>query len=281
MMGAEALKARPRARARSRWRPIAFMRGRTLSHAFVILDEAQNASRLQMKMVLTRLGEGARMAVTGDPSQVDLVQRRRQRPGPRGLHLLEGVEGVGRRPLRPPATWCATRWSSASSSAYDADAPGGRALIEVEVEDRGLARPVADRRGCLRVVGGSGAGAARDRRRATVAVLLTDDAALAELNDRFPRQAQPTNVLSFPAPPKTPRAIWATLRWRYRGLRRARPPSRASARRTTSQHLVVHGVLHLVGYDHETETEAEAMEALERDILAGLGVPTPMPPAGR
>ncbi|MDB5440813.1 MAG: phosphate starvation-inducible protein PhoH [Caulobacteraceae bacterium] len=52
--------------------PIAFMRGRTLSHAFVILDEAQNASRLQMKMVLTRLGEGSRMAVTGDPSQVDL-----------------------------------------------------------------------------------------------------------------------------------------------------------------------------------------------------------------
>ena len=73
--------------------PIAFMRGRTLSHAFVIVDEAQNASRLQMKMVLTRLGEGARMAVTGDPSQVDLVNR-----GDSGLShavgLLEGVKGV-------------------------------------------------------------------------------------------------------------------------------------------------------------------------------------------
>ena len=56
--------------------PIAFMRGRTLSHAFVIVDEAQNTSRLQMKMVLTRLGEGARMAVTGDPSQVDLLNPR-------------------------------------------------------------------------------------------------------------------------------------------------------------------------------------------------------------
>jgi phosphate starvation-inducible PhoH-like protein len=49
--------------------PIAFMRGRTLAHAFVIVDEAQNTSRLQMKMVLTRLGEGARMVVTGDPSR--------------------------------------------------------------------------------------------------------------------------------------------------------------------------------------------------------------------
>ena len=73
--------------------PIAFMRGRTLSHAFVIVDEAQNATRLQMKMVLTRLGEGARMAVTGDPSQVDLVN-----VGDSGLshamRLLDGVKGV-------------------------------------------------------------------------------------------------------------------------------------------------------------------------------------------
>ena len=52
--------------------PLAFMRGRTLASAFVILDEAQNTTPVQMKMFLTRLGEGARMAVTGDPSQVDL-----------------------------------------------------------------------------------------------------------------------------------------------------------------------------------------------------------------
>ena len=52
--------------------PLAFMRGRTLSRSFVVLDEAQNASTLQMKMFLTRLGEGAKMAITGDASQVDL-----------------------------------------------------------------------------------------------------------------------------------------------------------------------------------------------------------------
>lgn len=73
--------------------PIAYMRGRTLAHAYVIIDEAQNASRLQMKMVLTRLGEGSKMAVTGDPSQVDLVD-----PTQSGLahavSILEGVEGV-------------------------------------------------------------------------------------------------------------------------------------------------------------------------------------------
>ncbi|MEO0361469.1 MAG: PhoH family protein, partial [Pseudomonadota bacterium] len=52
--------------------PLAFMRGRTLANAFVVLDEAQNATEMQMKMFLTRLGEGGRMAITGDPSQIDL-----------------------------------------------------------------------------------------------------------------------------------------------------------------------------------------------------------------
>ncbi|UDF31077.1 UNVERIFIED_ORG: PhoH family protein [Roseateles sp. XES5] len=73
--------------------PLAFMRGRTLNHAFVILDEAQNTTPEQMKMFLTRIGENGRMIVTGDPSQVDL---------PRGvksglveaLQILKGVEGV-------------------------------------------------------------------------------------------------------------------------------------------------------------------------------------------
>ncbi len=74
--------------------PIAFMRGRTLSHAFIIVDEAQNTSRLQMKMVLTRLGEGARMVVTGDPSQIDLLNPRDSGLS-HALRILEGVKGVG------------------------------------------------------------------------------------------------------------------------------------------------------------------------------------------
>ncbi len=74
--------------------PLAFMRGRTLSHAFVILDEAQNTTPAQMKMFLTRMGEGTRMVITGDLSQVDLP------PGTRSglrdaLDTLEGVQGIG------------------------------------------------------------------------------------------------------------------------------------------------------------------------------------------
>ncbi len=74
--------------------PLAFMRGRTLSNAFVVLDEAQNTTAMQMKMFLTRLGDGARMVITGDRSQIDL---------PRGVtsglveaeRILKGVDKIG------------------------------------------------------------------------------------------------------------------------------------------------------------------------------------------
>ena len=73
--------------------PLAYMRGRTLADAFVILDEAQNTTPAQMRMVLTRLGENARMVVTGDITQIDLP------PGQisglvEAAEVLDGVEGV-------------------------------------------------------------------------------------------------------------------------------------------------------------------------------------------
>ena len=74
--------------------PLAFMRGRTLSNAAVILDEAQNTTSMQMKMFLTRLGENSRMIVTGDPSQVDLPHG--QASGlAEAIRLLAGIDGVG------------------------------------------------------------------------------------------------------------------------------------------------------------------------------------------
>jgi phosphate starvation-inducible PhoH-like protein len=73
--------------------PLAFMRGRTLAHAFVILDEAQNTTSMQMKMFLTRLGEGSKMVVTGDPSQIDLPTG--QKSGlQEAVKLLRGVTGI-------------------------------------------------------------------------------------------------------------------------------------------------------------------------------------------
>ena len=75
--------------------PLAFMRGRTLTNAVVLLDEAQNTTTMQMKMFLTRLGEGSRMIITGDPTQIDLP------PGQKSglveaVRILEGTEGIAR-----------------------------------------------------------------------------------------------------------------------------------------------------------------------------------------
>jgi phosphate starvation-inducible PhoH-like protein len=75
--------------------PLAFMRGRTLAKAFVILDEAQNTTPVQMKMFLTRLGEQSRMAVTGDLSQVDLPPRTRSGLAD-ALETLEGEASIAR-----------------------------------------------------------------------------------------------------------------------------------------------------------------------------------------
>ena len=73
--------------------PLAFMRGRTLAHCFVILDEAQNTTPMQMRMFLTRLGEGSRMVITGDPSQTDLPGG--QKSGlTDAVETLEGIEGL-------------------------------------------------------------------------------------------------------------------------------------------------------------------------------------------
>lgn len=79
--------------------PLAFMRGRTLSHAFIILDEAQNATEMQMRMFLTRLGEGSKMIITGDDTQIDLPPRTRSGLL-QALRILEKVEGIGKIRLK-------------------------------------------------------------------------------------------------------------------------------------------------------------------------------------
>ena len=89
--------------------PLAFMRGRTLAHCYAILDEAQNTSPVQMKMFLTRMGEGTRMVVTGDLSQVDLPGGIRS--GLRdALDTLEGIAGIRVVRFEQARRGAASRW---------------------------------------------------------------------------------------------------------------------------------------------------------------------------
>ena len=107
-----------------------------------------------------------------------------------------------------------------------------------------------------------------------VAVLLTsDEAVLADLNERFRGKDSPTNVLSFPAPPNPDDHLGDIALAHGVIAREAAEQGKPLSHHL--QHLVIHGVLHLIGYDHERDEDAERMEALERQLLARLGIPDP------
>jgi probable rRNA maturation factor len=166
-----------------------------------------------------------------------------------------------------------------SSDGAEPDSPTVDVLIEATQWE---ALPTAET-----IVRAAIAGAAKARPvqigGAEVSVLLCDDAAIAALNVRWRGHEGPTNVLSFPAPPPRGEGV-------ARGADRPTPLGdiviayETVAREAADHgkplpdhlaHLAVHGFLHLLGYDHELEGEAERMERLERDILAEIGIPDP------
>ena len=106
-----------------------------------------------------------------------------------------------------------------------------------------------------------------------VTVLLADDDAVADLNSRFLGKPGPTNVLSFPAPDSARPHLGDVILAYGVCVREAEGQGKTLDHHLA--HLTVHGVLHLLGWDHLTDAEADVMEGLERDILAGLGVPDP------
>lgn len=106
-----------------------------------------------------------------------------------------------------------------------------------------------------------------------VVVLLADDDAVAKLNQQFRHKAGPTNVLSFPAP-ENPENLLGDIALAY-GVCAREAAEQGKTLADHLSHLTVHGVLHLAGYDHQTDDQAEAMEELERRVLAALGISDP------
>jgi probable rRNA maturation factor len=149
-------------------------------------------------------------------------------------------------------------------------------MIEVEIEDEAWtsalpgASEVAERAGQAAL---DEIAPTDDGEEPGVVVLLTSDDAVAELNQRFRSKAGPTNVLSFPAS-ANPENHLGDIALAH-GVCEREAAEQGKSLEQHLAHLVVHGVLHLLGYDHETDHEAEAMEALERSILESLGVPDP------
>lgn len=158
----------------------------------------------------------------------------------------------------------------AAEAAEAALAEGFRPPPPVGEENRSRRRPSAPAHGERDPEGVEGA---------CLVVLLTDDASVRDLNARFRGKDSPTNVLSFPAPPNPERHL-GDVALAY-GVCAREATEQGKSLRHHLQHLVVHGVLHLLGYDHMSDDEAEAMEGLERIVLAGLGAPDPYQADGR
>jgi probable rRNA maturation factor len=142
-------------------------------------------------------------------------------------------------------------------------------MIEVEVEDESWTMALPD----AAAVAERAALAALDASREDLTILLTDDAAVRDLNARFRGKDAATNVLSFPAP-ETARPHLGDVALAY-GVCAGEAAAQGKTLEHHLMHLTSHGVLHLLGYDHQSDAEAEAMEALERRILARLGAPDP------
>ena len=141
-------------------------------------------------------------------------------------------------------------------------------MIDVEIEDEAWTQALPDAADLALAAATAAVTAAAD-----LVVLLTDDATVRDLNARFRNKDAATNVLSFPAGDMAGDHM-GDVALAY-GVCAREAAEQGKPLAAHLQHLVAHGVLHLVGYDHEDDTDAEAMEAREREILAGLGLPDP------
>jgi len=145
--------------------------------------------------------------------------------------------------------------------------------VDIEIEDEAWTQAAEDAEALVWRAAQAVLDAHEDIEGQGIVILLTDDDSVQALNRDFRQKDKPTNVLSFPSPPN-PEGQIGDIALAY-GVCAREAAEQGKPLAHHLQHLVAHGVLHLLGYDHESDDEAEAMEALEREILAGLDVPDP------
>lgn len=144
-------------------------------------------------------------------------------------------------------------------------------MIDIEVGNPGWTRMLPDAEALVSRVGLHAMEYMQVR--GGISVLLADDDVLRDLNTRFRNKPVTTNVLSFPAP-ENPEDLLGDIALAL-GVCEAEAAAQSKSLAHHVSHLLIHGILHLLGYDHMGEDEAAEMEDLEREILAGLGISDP------
>ena len=152
-------------------------------------------------------------------------------------------------------------------------------IVSIEVEDESWSALAGLEDIAHQAIAAALAAAEKDAGDCEVALLFTDDASIADINGEWRGKTMPTNVLSFPAPdgmpvPEGEPRPLGDIALSF-GVITREAAEQGKTLRDHTVHLIVHGTLHLIGYDHESDGEAEEMEQLETAILKGLGISNP------
>ena len=263
--------------------PLAYMRGRTLNDAFIVLDEAQNTTAEQMKMFLTRIGFNSKCVVTGDVSQVDLPSGKKS-----GLKvvrdILDDIEGVAfahlssgdvvrhhivQRIVEAYESYDLEQEAAEEARRLARARPGGLSRVAVYLADEQDVDVDADD---LLALARHVLAAQRVPGDMEVALLLVDAPTIAALNGEHLGKDGPTDVLAFPidepgeAPPDTPAILGDVVLCPAVAHEQAAGFGRTPA--DELRLLTVHGILHLLGMDHADPDEERAMFSLTDDLLA-------------
>lgn len=272
--------------------PLAYMRGRTLNDAFIILDESQNTTIEQMKMFLTRIGFNSKAVITGDVTQIDLP--RNTKSGLRhAIEVLAEVDEISfnffhsEDVVRHPVV---ARIVNAYEAREEAEQKRKAALAaerKREAQSRNRNEPVILD---LQLACENHAGLPDEaqfqrwldgvipqfQEEAEVTIRLVDEAESHDLNLTYRGKDKPTNVLSFPF--EAPAGIEMPLLGDLiicRQVVEQEAQEQSKPLEAHWAHMVVHGSLHLLGYDHIDDDEAEEMESLETEIMLAMGYEDP------
>ena len=256
--------------------PLAYMRGRTLSDAFIIIDEAQNTTAEQMRMALTRFGFGSKLVVTGDDSQVDLPPGKQMPPMfsreslALALFTLRTAMSSGMKSWRPSS-------GRTKNTIMLKRKEGTAMIVTLENNQEKVSIPEAleaDLTKAMNVVAELEALSPQTE----VDITLVDDAAIHELNRTYRGIDRPTDVLSFALDEgeeepevdddEIEHLLGDVIISAPTAVRQGEEYGHGLEREMT--YLAVHGMLHLLGYDHMEEKDKLIMRKREEEVLRRL-----------